>query len=284
MRRNLLPVMLSIASSMTACAGPSSTEQIAKDTAMPEQTASGRTIDGYTYTTTPVEARIGPHRYRFPANYYDDQIGPYVGGGVGLTLLWPEFSAAPPGYRARPSAGEIHRAVVASIDHIDAVPINELLDRKASAQGTTEPGSLSRDDPRLRLDLRTREQTDLGLVRHAIDEKRMESFAARYQALRGEPPVRNPRTEDEWFTAEDTEGRLATFIKCDVPVGGRDGLHLENGELIADSSTPIALCTHYFVDVADSLSISLSYPRVLLADWRRMEEAVRAVLGRYKVD
>ena len=51
----------------------------------------GPTFNGHTYTSAPVEAKLGPHRFNFPANYYDDQIGPYVDGGVGITLIWPEM-------------------------------------------------------------------------------------------------------------------------------------------------------------------------------------------------
>ncbi|WP_206020919.1 hypothetical protein, partial [Pseudomonas viridiflava] len=82
-----------------------------KEPAMSEDTSQSRTVDGYTYTTASVVAQLGPHRYAFPANFYDDQIGPAIGGGVGLTLMWPELKAAAPGTRGTRSMADHHRAM-----------------------------------------------------------------------------------------------------------------------------------------------------------------------------
>jgi hypothetical protein len=57
--------------------------------------AQGRIGDGD--SVAPVEARLGAHVFRFPANYYNDQRGPYADGSVGLTLLWPDLAPAAPG-------------------------------------------------------------------------------------------------------------------------------------------------------------------------------------------
>ncbi|MDX3931647.1 MAG: hypothetical protein QHC77_06880 [Stenotrophomonas sp.] len=250
---------------------------------MTENPAESRTVDGYTYTTKPVEARIGPHRFAFPANYYDDQIGPAIGGGVGLTLMWPELDAAPPGTRSTRSMSDHHRAISMSIDHVDAVPIGSLLQRRTSTESKTEDGSIERQDPRNRLDMRRPAPEQFGLTPYVIDEDRMAAYSKAYSDQRGRPPVRNPRYEDDWYIARSSGDTLSTFIKCDQPRNGSQGLEIKDGALVSDGADRVASCSHYFVDQADSLSVTLFYPSVLLKDWKSIEDAARNVLARYKV-
>ena len=278
-----IALALAVALNTTACAQEPSSEKTEKEAAMTENPAESRTVDGYTYTTKPVEARIGPHRFAFPANYYDDQIGPAIGGGVGLTLMWPELDAAPPGTRSTRSMSDHHRAISMSIDHVDAVPIGSLLQRRTSTESKTEDGSIERQDPRNRLDMRRPAPEQFGLTPYVIDEDRMAAYSKAYSDQRGRPPVRNPRYEDDWYIARSSGDTLSTFIKCDQPRNGSQGLEIKDGALVSDGADMVASCSHYFVDQADSLSVTLFYPSVLLKDWKSIEDAARNVLARYKV-
>ncbi|WP_182267149.1 hypothetical protein [Stenotrophomonas maltophilia] len=276
-----LALAIALASS-TACSKAPSKEPEHRETPMTD-IAQSHTVDGYTYTTAPVEATLGPHRYAFPANLYDDQMGPTVGGGIGLTLLWPDLQAAPPGTRASRSMSDHHRAISLSLDYIDALPIAELLPRKTSTEATTEDGSINRDDPRRRLDLRNAGTPHFGLTPYAIDEARMTRFSEAYAAQRGTPPVRTPETDQEWYIARDTQGALATFITCNPPQDGREGLTVQGTTLVDDPDVPVATCTHTFTDPQDGLSVRAIYPRVLLKDWKAVEDATRVLLARYKL-
>ena len=278
-----IALALAVALNTTACAQEPSSEKTEKEAAMTENPAESRTVDGYTYTTKPVEARIGPHRFAFPANYYDDQIGPAIGGGVGLTLMWPELDAAPPGTRSTRSMSDHHRAISMSIDHVDAVPIGSLLQRRTSSESKTEDGSIERQDPRNRLDMRRPAPEQFGLTPYVIDEDRMAAYSKAYSDQRGRPPARNPRYEDDWYIARSSGDTLSTFIKCDQPRNGSQGLEIKDGALVSDGADMVASCSHYFVDQADSLSVTLFYPSVLLKDWKSIEDAARNVLARYKV-
>lgn len=278
-----IALALAVALNTTACAQGPSSEKTEKEAAMTENPAENRTVDGYTYTTKPVEARIGPHRFAFPANYYDDQIGPAIGGGVGLTLMWPKLDAAPPGTRSTRSMSDHHRAISMSIDHVDAVPIGSLLQRRTSTESKTEDGSIERQDPRNRLDMRRPAPEQFGLTPYVIDEDRMAAYSKAYSDQRGRPPVRNPRYEDDWYIARSSGDTLSTFIKCDQPRNGSQGLEIKDGALVSDGADMVASCSHYFVNQADSLSVTLFYPRVLLKDWKSIEDAARNVLARYKV-
>lgn len=277
-------IALALAAALnTACAqGPSSGET-EREGAVAGNSAESRTVDGYTFTAKPVEASIGPHRFAFPANYYDDQIGPAIGGGVGLTLMWPELIAAPPGTRSTRSMSDHHRAISMSIDYIDAVPIGDLLQRRTSTESKTEDGSIERQDPRYRLDMRKAAAEQFGLTPYVIDEDRMAAYSKAYSDQRGRPPARNPRYEDDWYIARSGSDTLSTFIRCDQAQNGSQGLQIKEDTLVSDGTNMVASCSHYFVDQTDSLSVTLFYPSVLLRDWRSIEDAARNVLARYKV-
>ncbi|PKH73118.1 hypothetical protein CXF96_12940 [Stenotrophomonas sp. Betaine-02u-21] len=278
-----LALALVAALSTTACAQRPSFDTAEKDAVLTEDPAESRNVDGYTYTTKPVAAKIGPHRFAFPANYYDDQIGPAIGGGVGLTLMWPDLDAAPPGTRSTRSMSDHHRAISMSIDHVDAVPIGNLLQRITSTESKTEDGSIERQDPRNRLDMRRPSPEQFGLTPYVIDEERMAAYSKNYLDQRGSPPVRNVRTEDDWYIARSSDDTLSTFIKCDQPHNGRQGLEIKGAALVSDGADIVASCSHYLVDQADSLSVTLFYPSVLLKDWKSIEDAALNVLSRYKV-
>lgn len=282
MRTQHWPVALAFALYATACAKPVSTEQTAKDMAMPEPTASSRSADGYTYTAAPVEAVLGPHRFRFPANYYDDQIGPYVDGGVGITLLWPTLEAPAPGTRANRTPEELQRQVMVSIDYLDRAPIATSLERLSSNDTITEPGSLESRDPRARLDLRVPQPEQLDLVPYAIDETAMARWADEYRQQNSAPHPRNPRFESDWYVQRTGGGALSTFISCDSRVQGPDGLVVDGNTVHLTDSTTVATCTHYISDLPDSLSIRITYARAFLPDWKKIEDTVRGLLKRYK--
>lgn len=274
---------LAVALSAGACAKAPSTDEGRKETTMSEDSSESRTIDGYTYTTAPVEVKLGPHRYAFPANLYDDQIGPAIGGGVGLTLMWPELKAAPPGTRGSRSMADHHRALSISVNHIDRVPIADLLGRMTSTEATSEEGSIYRQDPTRRLDMRKPGADQYGLTPYSIDETRMAEFTTAHQKQTGMQAKRNPNFESDWYIARSADGALATFIKCDKLQQGRDGLALQGDQLVIDESVPVSGCTHNIVDAENNLSLTLFYPRVFLKDWKAIEDAARSLLVAYKV-
>lgn len=277
-------VALALAAALsTACAQGPSSDNAAKEASLTGNPEESRIVDGYTYTTTPVEAKIGPHRFAFPANYYDDQIGPAIGGGVGLTLMWPELDAAPPGTRSTRSMSDHHRAVSMSVDYVDAVPIGDLLQRMTSTESRTEDGSTERQDPRDRLDMRKPAPEHFGLTPYVVDEDRMVTYSKEYQEQRGSAPLRSARYEGDWYIARSSGDTLSTFIKCDQPQNGSQGLEIKGDALVSDGADIVTSCSHYLVDQADSLSVTLFYPSVVLRDWKTIEDAARNVLARYKV-
>ncbi|WP_282295440.1 hypothetical protein [Stenotrophomonas sp. PS02289] len=243
----------------------------------------GRTMGRFTYTDTPVDVKLGPSIFRIPANYLDSQIAPWPGEGVSLVIEWPDMVATAPGARAHPRTNDFRREIRISVDYIDRVPIEKLLERRASNESITEPGSLERNDPRDRLDLRLAQPEVMGLTPYAVDEGKMPQFVDLYTAKFGRPPPRSRLSENDWYVARSPDGRIATFIKCDSVAYVKDGVRLEGRDIVnVPDEIPIAGCNHYIVDIENSLAITLSYYRVFLKDWKRMEVATRELLERSK--
>ncbi|WP_145481315.1 hypothetical protein [Stenotrophomonas rhizophila] len=276
-----LPLALAIALSASACAQTTPPEQEGTSS-MSEAVEQGRTINGHVYTNAPVEVKLGPHTFRIPANYFDNQIGP-EGEGLALKLEWPEMEPTLPGARAAPRTNDFLKEISVSIDFIDRLPIKGAMARRVTNDGHTDEGSLQRRDPTARLELREPQAEWMGLTPYAINEELRRAYARDQEAKTGRPFPRNLAFEPDWYVARTSDDAIATFIQCDNAEHRKDGVVLEGNEVTPVDGTVSALCTHYFVDLDNSLSITLSYKRAFLKDWKRMEDAVRAILAQYKV-
>ena len=278
-----LALAVGLLTSLSACAEPPTSGKDAQGATRKVDIVEGPTFNGHTYTTAPVEAKLGPHRFNFPANYYDDQIGPYVDGGVGITLIWPEMTPGNPGARRLRSPVYQFRSVVVSVDYVDKAPIAGLLERLASTDHTYPADSIYQRDPMRRLDQRIRGDETFGLTPYLIDKSKIVQFSADFERESGAPYKGVELNSEDWYVAKDASGSIATLIKCDSADRVPDGLVIEGEELVANDEGRSAGCTHYFVDLDDKLALEMTYPRAVLRDWERMESAVRDVLAKYKV-
>lgn len=265
----------------SACAGDPSTEKDPNQAFIAELLADLRSGGGHSYTTEPIEARLGPHRFMFPANLYYNQIGPFADGGVMLTLLWPEFEAAPPGDRQTRSTAVSRRQVLVELSYLDRVPIRNHLAQRSSTEGISAPGSLERRDPVENLSLRVAGPQRMGLVPYAIDQALLADYARDYSESVGVPYVHNAAMEPDWYGARSADGELNTFISCDPADRVPDGLVIEGNALERSGDGKIAMCRHSMVDLERGIAIDMSYARVLLADWGRLEAALRELLDRH---
>ncbi|WP_115510676.1 hypothetical protein [Xanthomonas arboricola] len=277
-----LALALAIAVTGSACARTPSPEQ-KRTSPMSGTVTTGRTINGHTYSDAPVDVKLGPNTFRIPANYLDSQIAPWPGEGVTLVIEWPDMTPTPPGARANPRTNDFRKEISVRINYIDRAPIETSLERHSSNDAITEANSVERRDPRQRLDLRLAQQDTLDLTPYAIDEAKMLAYSKEYEDRYGKPPIRNPAYEDDWYVARDSSGGLITFIKCDSTKFRGDGVRLAGDQVVHEKGAVAASCVHYFSDIENKLSITLNYKRAFLKDWKRMEDAVKAVLARTKV-
>lgn len=220
------------------------------------------------YNERPVEARLGPHRFRIPAHYFRDQIGPDFQGNFSLLVQWPDLQPLPPGERSGQDAATLDRQIAITPRYIDRVPIEDRLE--ASARPLAEPGTPEHDDPSKRLDLMLEQPQRDGLTPYLVDADRLAAYdTARAERL-GVPVRRAPASVQDWFVRRGADGRIGTLIRCD-----RESASGEH-------SRP--QCTHDITIPELKIAISIDYAREYLPGWRRIEDRARELIAKYRTD
>lgn len=223
----------------------------------------------YGYNDRPVDAELGPHRFRIPANYFRDQIGPDFQGNFSLLVQWPDLAPLPPGKRSGQDMATFDRQVTIAPHYVDRVPIEGLLE--SGTVPVAEEGSPTLQDPSARLDRMLPQPERDGLTPYLVDRDALDAYTASEAARLG---MRlRPRTREsyqDWFVRRDDTGALVTLIKCDhEPEPG-------------DSRRPG--CTHEITMPDLKISVSMDYAREYLSGWKRIEDRARALLLQYRVD
>lgn len=211
-----------------------------------------RMVEGRTYSTQPVEANVGPHRFIFPANLYYNQIGPFPDGGVVLTVLWPNLEAAAPGNFPLRTVEDGYRQVSMELRYVG---YSRSVDYLAPHIGSGWAQSLAE---------RVAQPPRFGLTPYAIADDA--------QAL-----------EPDWYVVRGEDGRVRTFISCDAARIVADGLVMGSRTLVRSGGDRIAMCRHSTVDVESGIAVEMNYARVMLVDWQRLEAAAVGLMRRYEV-
>jgi hypothetical protein len=224
-------------------------------------------------------AQIGSYAFRFPAQAFADQHGPYPDGSVALVLLWPSLAPAAPGSMPAHDAARVRIGAAAVAASESQAPLARFVE-----PDPTEPAQ--RDDPTRNLALRREGAAVHELTPYYIDIEAAQTYLrGRAGAGAQDAPVDSmlaDTTFSDWYLARDG-GRLSSVIVCDearVP----DGVREEGGRLL---STPdadaVAACAHHFTLADGDIRVSIDYPRALLRDWRRIEDAVRTLFDTHRV-
>jgi len=211
-------------------------------------TNSPRTVNGRAYTAEPVEASLGPHRFMFPANLYYNQIGPFAGGAVMLSVFWPGLHAAPPGNYPERSMEDEYRQVTIELRYVGRAGAAKYLAPDLNGRVALPPM--------------------LGLTPYAMDR----SWVSRDTW----------EVAPDWYVVRDGDGRVRTFISCDSREYMPDGLRMVDGRLVRSGGDRVAMCRHSVVDGEGGIAVEMSYARVLLVDWERLEATARELMRRYE--
>ena len=276
-----VPVLLIPFLALAACAADS-TPATARNPAVPtmqEPLITHRDETGYTYSNKPVLSKLGPHRFMIPANYFRDQIGPDFQGGMLMVMMWPTLDAAAPGHLREMTIIEQAHMVEFNLDYIaDKVPVQESMD---GSDRSYSDDPIKQQDPLDNIAYRTRGEDRFGLEYWVVSD----ADKARYLKLiegkrdRYSWPV-NPDWVEDWYLRRDAQGHLLTFIKC-TPASMPDGLVIRGNTLdFGGTPSPRASCDHHFVLPEYGTNIHVSYPRVLLKDWARIETRFRELMTR----
>lgn len=223
----------------------------------------------YGYNDRPVDAELGPHRFRIPANYFRDQIGPDFQGNFSLLVQWPDLEPLPPGKRSGQDMDTFDRQITISPNYIDRVPIETLLE--AYTVPIAPPGSPSLNHPGERLDQMIALPERDGLTPYRIDTQRLEAFRREEAARLGMPlrPLR-PGAYQDWFARRDGSGKILTLIRCDQETEASERRRPQ--------------CTHDFTIPELSLAISAQYPKEFIGGWQRIEDRARKLLADTRVE
>jgi hypothetical protein len=231
------------------------------------------------YNDKPVDACLGPHLYRIPANYFYDQMGPDFQGSVSLNIMWPRLQPWPPGERQDGGLEALAKQISISLHYLDKIPIGDRLDNSIRPLGSKD--SMSYDDPIERLDLRDKQPQRFGLTPYYVNRERFDAFLERQSQFLGYKSRARLENERDWYLGHDDRGRLQTVIKCSSHLKS-DGAVIQDDK-IQRTEGGFSDCGHIFVIPEDDIEVSVGYGRVLLKDWKRIEDYVRELLTRYRV-
>jgi hypothetical protein len=220
------------------------------------------------YNELPVEARLGPHRFRIPANYFRDQIGPDFQGGWDLMVQWPDLQPLPPGQRSGQDMETFDKQITISPNYVDRVPIETRLE--AATVPIAPQGSPSLQDPSRRLELMLPQAERDGLTPYIVDVQRLAAYDKAEAARLGVSASRTSDSYDDWFVHREANGKLLSLIRCDLQPPPHD--HRKAG------------CAHEFVIPQLKIAVRMTYGREFLPGWKRIEDHARAMIAQYRID
>lgn len=230
-----------------------------------------------------VEAKLGPHRFRFPKNLYYQQSGPDADGGVMLNVRWPSLQPLALGkdYHEKTEDFLSHVSIdLAYPSRLTDAEYRRLLRRSIEPFDPTDETSLA--NPAENLSLRIKGDAVLGLVPYMIDFDKLRPYNDKLYG----PGTRasDPEANDDWYLppGADVDAPL-TVISCTSRLI-RDGAKVENGTILDESNGGRrSTCTHEFLIPELRLVARLSYLRVILPDWERIERHVRELVTKAEV-
>ena len=228
-------------------------------------------------TVPTVDAKLGPHRFRFPKNLYYQQSGPDADGGVMLNVQWPHLRPLPLGVDYHDSNDNFinHISIdLSTVEHLSDDQYRALLRRMIEPLDPEKPTPSEKvlDD----LSARIQGDTSHGLTRYSVDFEKFRDFYITTYGTHVRPP--DPIQNDDWYVHIGVDGIPTTVIKC-TPVAQTDGVRIESGRIVdIPGRSRRATCRHQFLVPEYGLLVSLSYPRVILPEWQTMEMFVRKTL------
>jgi hypothetical protein len=227
---------------------------------------------------------LGRHKFRLPMNLFEGQNGSNP-RGLAFDLAWPW-----PGLRPLPMGVNYHddmtlfvSTVVASIDHVDKIDDDDyamLLQKQI--QPRSENPKL-RADPRTNLHMRIKGGPVFGLTPYYVDFDRLAKYV--HDLYGPDSPAGDPESSmnEDWYIRFDENGKPLTLISCtstQIPNGTR----IENGHIV---DTPVngrrAICGHMFLIPEYKVWVNVRYQRVMMYDWKRVEDLVIETLRRAQV-
>ena len=276
-----LSLRLAAAVASTAMSAAPAGAVLAADAAPAPSASAAKPYKWEGYSDKPVEAKLGPYRFRFPMNMYYDQMGPDFQGGVSLVLRWPDLEPYPPGENFHDAPDRFINAISISLDYPDRLSDHEYATiLRASLQPLMPDDPEQIENPAENLNLRIKGEAVYGLTPYYLDLERLKTYFAKYHPG---SLTADPQFHEDWYVSNDNHGVPLTVIKCttrSVP----DGVLIERGTMIDDPGVRRRSdCHHNFLVPEYRLLIRINYLRPVLADWAQIENRIRHLLRALEV-
>lgn len=227
-----------------------------------------------------MDACLGPYKLRIPANYFDDQMGPYFDGSFSLNLEYPGLAPFAPGERTPLKLDVATRTVAIRYDYLDRVEPAEFIYRLTHKSHDTS--SRQQQPPEDNLETRIAGEPVYGLVPHYADPERI---AAYYRARNfpASAPVMQPAWHEDWFVAPAAADGRYTFIRCTSHRVNGTGVEFRQGRMARKKNEPLPMCTHTTVLPGRRIAIEISYVRAALPDWKRIQQRAITALEQFSM-
>ena len=280
------PILLSCCLALSACARSAEqtpTTSSPKEDDMTEQPSDSQagTDAAKTDEGPLVDAQVGPHRFRIPARYFDNQMGPEFDGSFGLFLEWPRLEPFPAGVRSSLKLDVALRQIDISPGEV-RTDVHTLLDRKVARVNLGPPspndGSAEKDGVRVQGD------AIYGLTPYYTDFSRLTAFNRKKYGENTAANDRQSTFNDDWYLSRAANGQLSTVIRCTSREIQSDGVFIDGSTVKSDGSdTYIPSCTHSIVLPEHGIGVEISYLRAFLKDWKAIEDRARQLIHRFMV-
>ena len=228
---------------------------------------------------------LGPHRFRLPLNLFNGQDGYNLDGtDLWLALSGPDLEAIPMGVNFHDdmtmfiSTIHIH---VGHVDRLDDAQYARLL------QSDIEPltaDTVLRENPASNLHMRIKGEAMFGLTPYYLDFERLKSYYVKAYGP-DTPAIRDmEHHNDDWLLNTDSSGVLRSIVKC-TSFNAPDGARLEEGRIVdAPVNRRRSTCNHMFLLPEFKATVEVNYLRILLPEWKRIEERITTILRNAKVE
>ncbi|QDH71364.1 hypothetical protein FKV23_15650 [Lysobacter alkalisoli] len=229
------------------------------------------------HSDRPIEFLLGPHRFWMPHNIMQSRPGSRPLDDVRISFQWPCMEPLPPGVDYADHPEHFLRSISPVIAYRDPERFS-LRDRMQSFVEPIDPDNPKhRSDPMENLDLRIQGEPVYGLESFYADLEKVEAFLTETYSERPsrENLIRNSK---EWYLRMGDTGYPMTVLKCDSREEP-DGLLIDGNQVVNDpANRRRAMCDHFFAIPEWNLHTRITYPRVFMRDWKRIESRVRDLL------
>jgi len=216
------------------------------------------------------QACVGPYLLELPQNYFYNQMGTEFDGSFALALEYPKLEPFQPGERSNLTADVGVRTVMVRFNYIDRIDIHQAM-RNSYTNTTFAP-----DNPAASLEGRLIGEQMYGLTPYYADLERIRAHWRQMGASESAPAMQ-VRWNEDWYVERGDDGEVKTIIKCTSRNMIETGVEYRDGKMVKNDVRELPKCDHFFAIADHDIKVHMTYVRVALPDWKRIEDRARSI-------